>query len=332
MKKMSLLAFVPVLLAACSPGPDVTPPAVSLTATPESLTASGTVKLTATATDARGVTRVSFYRGDTLISTDTTAPYEASDDVKVGSSAPVSYRAVAEDAAGNKGEAKANVTLTFSAVSGQVQVGTRATGSNTLTISPWSGGAAKLNLTVFSGASGTQDVVASTALAADGSFTLPLAPLDAKYLHPFVPLPGTCTGEVKFSDPAVQGASAFLKADAYTPVAGQGTDDVAPLRLVSLSSTDEVFETGLLVYADRDVTMNGTQTCSNDTATYNVTLNKGWNLLLAKVASHFTTASYTTTTTYTNGNVPNNWLLLRFQMSGQTLGQPKLERLSSFFR
>jgi hypothetical protein len=52
-------------------------PTVAITAPVEGSTVSGTVSITATATDNVGVTKVDFYRGSTLISTDTTSPYSA---------------------------------------------------------------------------------------------------------------------------------------------------------------------------------------------------------------------------------------------------------------
>jgi hypothetical protein len=54
---------------------DLTPPAVSFTAPGAGATVSGSVTVTATATDNVGVTKVELYADGALIATDTTAPY-----------------------------------------------------------------------------------------------------------------------------------------------------------------------------------------------------------------------------------------------------------------
>lgn len=78
---------------------DTTAPTVALMASPTSLTAAGTVTLTATASDDTGVSSVKFYRGSTLLSTDSEAPYTYAD--SLSSSGTYTYTAVASDAAGN---------------------------------------------------------------------------------------------------------------------------------------------------------------------------------------------------------------------------------------
>lgn len=94
------------LLAACGPDGgtiigDTTAPSVALTASPVNVTAAGNITLTATASDNVGVTRVDFYRGTTLIDSDTAAPYTTADRVTSADNGPRSYTAVATDAAGN---------------------------------------------------------------------------------------------------------------------------------------------------------------------------------------------------------------------------------------
>ena len=54
---------------------DLTPPTVSLTSPTQGSTVSGTVTLQAAATDNVGIAVVEFYRGTTLLGSDTTAPY-----------------------------------------------------------------------------------------------------------------------------------------------------------------------------------------------------------------------------------------------------------------
>ncbi|GGJ18661.1 glycosyl hydrolase family 18 protein [Deinococcus roseus] len=100
--------------ASCAGGSsDTTAPTSSITASPTNLTAAGNVNLSATATDNVGVTKVEFYRGTTLIATDTTAPYSYAD--AFGSSSQngtYSYTAKAFDAAGNtKTSTAASVTV-----------------------------------------------------------------------------------------------------------------------------------------------------------------------------------------------------------------------------
>ena len=92
---------------------DTTAPTVSVTASPTSVTAAGTVSLSATASDNVGVTKVEFYRGTTLLSTDTTSPFTASDSVTGANNGTVTYTAKAFDAAGNNKSASANVTVSI---------------------------------------------------------------------------------------------------------------------------------------------------------------------------------------------------------------------------
>ncbi|MFC4638191.1 glycosyl hydrolase family 18 protein [Deinococcus hohokamensis] len=93
-----------------APG-DTTPPTVSLTATPQTVTAAGTVSLSATASDNVGVTRVEFYRGATLLASDTTSPYSASDSVTSAQNGTQTYTAKAYDAAGNTKSASTSVSV-----------------------------------------------------------------------------------------------------------------------------------------------------------------------------------------------------------------------------
>ncbi|GAA5513437.1 hypothetical protein Dcar01_02172 [Deinococcus carri] len=102
-----------LLLAACGGDPrptaDTTPPTVTLTGTPP--TTPGDFTLTANATDTVGVTKVEFYRGSTLIGTDTAAPYTASVEVDQRDNGVVSFTARAYDAAGNVGQGGLNTRI-----------------------------------------------------------------------------------------------------------------------------------------------------------------------------------------------------------------------------
>lgn len=80
---------------------DITPPAVTLAATAASVIVPAHVTLTANASDAIGVAKVEFYRGATLIATDTTAPYLHGVSFSAADVGPVTFTARAYDAAGN---------------------------------------------------------------------------------------------------------------------------------------------------------------------------------------------------------------------------------------
>ncbi len=110
-----LLTLTGLLLSACSgsstPPGDTAKPTVSLTAAPTTVTTAGNITLTADAKDDVGVTKVTFYRGNTEIGSDTTAPYTLDAAVTAADNGTVSYRAVATDAAGNSAESSASVTV-----------------------------------------------------------------------------------------------------------------------------------------------------------------------------------------------------------------------------
>lgn len=61
-----------------APAPVDNPPTVSITSPLDGATVSGTIEITADATDDVGVVQVDFYVGTTLIGTDTTSPYSVS--------------------------------------------------------------------------------------------------------------------------------------------------------------------------------------------------------------------------------------------------------------
>ena len=74
---------------------------MSLSANPATVVAPGSTLLTATASDAVGVTKVEFYRGATLLGTDTTAPYEQAVAFTPADIGGVAFTAKAYDAADN---------------------------------------------------------------------------------------------------------------------------------------------------------------------------------------------------------------------------------------
>ncbi|PTA68562.1 Ig-like domain-containing protein [Deinococcus arcticus] len=94
---------------------DVTAPTVSLTATPNPVTAAGTVTLRATAADNVGVTKVEFFEGTTKLGEDTTAPFEMTVSLNAVQNGKKTYTATAYDAAGNKTSASTEVTVAITA-------------------------------------------------------------------------------------------------------------------------------------------------------------------------------------------------------------------------
>lgn len=81
---------------------DTTSPTVSMSASPTTVTAGASVNLSATATDASGITKVEFYNGTTLIGTpDTTAPYGVAWNTTGQTAGTKTLTAKAFDTAGN---------------------------------------------------------------------------------------------------------------------------------------------------------------------------------------------------------------------------------------
>ena len=95
--------------------PDTTAPTVSLTAPANGATVSGTVTLSATATDNVGVVGVQFFRGGVngtpLAAEDTAAPYSVSWNTTTVSNGTYTLTARARDAAGNTTTSTVSVTV-----------------------------------------------------------------------------------------------------------------------------------------------------------------------------------------------------------------------------
>ena len=93
---------------------DTTPPTVSITAPTNGATVSGTISVTANASDNVGVASVQFQLdGANLGALDTTSPYSVSWNTTTASNASHQLKAIAKDAAGNS-TTSAIVTLTVS--------------------------------------------------------------------------------------------------------------------------------------------------------------------------------------------------------------------------
>jgi len=92
-------------------GSDSEAPTVSLTSPVAGTTVTGTVQLTASASDNVGVTRVEFFAGATKISEDTTAPYTATLTTTAYANGGLELKVIAYDAAANSTIASKTVTV-----------------------------------------------------------------------------------------------------------------------------------------------------------------------------------------------------------------------------
>jgi beta-lactamase superfamily II metal-dependent hydrolase len=106
-------AGLPRTIALDSGVPDTQPPTTSITSPTNGATVSGTIGVTATASDNVGVTRVEFYLDGVLKSTSTSAPYGWSWDTTTTSNGSHSLTSRAYDAAANVGTSAA-VSVTVS--------------------------------------------------------------------------------------------------------------------------------------------------------------------------------------------------------------------------
>ncbi len=84
-----------------APPPDVTPPTVSITSPTGGAAVSGTITVSANASDNVGVNRVELYVNGTLVGIDASAPYQFSWKATSIANGPAQLKTVAYDAAGN---------------------------------------------------------------------------------------------------------------------------------------------------------------------------------------------------------------------------------------
>ncbi|HVE85548.1 MAG TPA: Ig-like domain-containing protein, partial [Myxococcales bacterium] len=110
-----------LIFAVNAGAPDTTPPTVSITAPTAGSTVSGTVTISASASDNVGVSRVEFYVDGGLLSSDTTSPYSASWNTAAASNGAHTLTAKAFDAAGNN-TTSAAVGVTVSNTSSELVV------------------------------------------------------------------------------------------------------------------------------------------------------------------------------------------------------------------
>ena len=118
---------------------DTTPPTISITAPSNTAIVSGTVSISASASDNVGVSRVEFYQNGVLLAT-TAAPYSYIWNTTTVANGSYLLTAKAYDAAGNVGQS-ANVTVSVSNLSGQrVNVALQANGGVATASSSYSDG------------------------------------------------------------------------------------------------------------------------------------------------------------------------------------------------
>lgn len=177
--------------------------------------------------------------------------------------------------------------ITYTSTSGTVrELGTPGANDMVLPTTAWTGGAGTVAATVAG--AGTQGAT-SASLASNGTFTLPL-PTNVKtqtLSSDDFTLPGSdalqCSGTPTISDASAH----FAVLNVSVSAGKQGSID--PVR-ISLTGTVNAptglsIESGAFLYADRPVSITGTQTCTlvEDDETYtvsaslNMTLGQGWN-------------------------------------------------------
>ncbi len=103
------------------PAADTTPPAVAITLPADGATVSGTINVTANASDNVGVAGVQFLLDGVLGADDTTAPYSIPWDTTTASNGSHTLTAVARDAAGNTTSASVAVTVSNGSAAARIE-------------------------------------------------------------------------------------------------------------------------------------------------------------------------------------------------------------------
>jgi hypothetical protein len=102
----------PVVTPPSGPPPDTTPPTVSISSPTQSQTVSGTITVTASASDNVGVAGVKFQLDGVALGVEqTTAPYSVSWNTTTATNASHTLTAIARDAAGNTASASVSVAV-----------------------------------------------------------------------------------------------------------------------------------------------------------------------------------------------------------------------------
>jgi Bacterial Ig domain/Bacterial pre-peptidase C-terminal domain len=119
LSRLYLLTVSAALLAACNSTPapaDTVVPTVSITATPASLTSSGTVNVAVTAKDDVAIYKVELYDNAVKVGEDTEAPYTFTRSYGPSDTASHVLKALAYDVSNNTAEASATVGVDIKAL------------------------------------------------------------------------------------------------------------------------------------------------------------------------------------------------------------------------
>jgi Bacterial Ig domain len=273
--------------------PDVTPPTVSLLSSSINLTTVGSVTLTATATDDKGVTKVEFYDAGIKIGEDLTAPYEQTVNLLLTDNGTKFYTAKAFDAANNSTSSNPlSVTVNIQGlgnsptVSGQI--------FNWMT-TPYGTGSVKF-LVNTNPPSNQNSTVGTATIDSTGNFSVVLLDLPAANLQTnnAGSLPGCNAGSTATFGSSFNGAVAFTEiSDSNGKVIGRTglTNSLAAMSNFTLSAPAGT-KLGYLFFSNAPTTITGTCITSLGSSTYNVIINPGWNYLIQTIVANFT---YTTT-------------------------------------
>jgi hypothetical protein len=119
-------------------GSDTTAPTTSITSPASGATVSGTITVSATASDNVGVSKVEFYLDGALRTTDTASPYSWTWDTTTFANSAHTLVTKAYDAAGNVGQSS-NVTVTVNNSTGSTQlIGNAGFENGSASPAPWS--------------------------------------------------------------------------------------------------------------------------------------------------------------------------------------------------
>ncbi|WP_146160577.1 Ig-like domain-containing protein [Deinococcus arcticus] len=298
------LALTAALITACDPPQtpepaDTVAPSLMIASNANTLAGGGTVKLTATASDNVAVTSVSFYKGNTLMSKDVTAPYEVEETfAEPTSDMAVQYRVVAADAAGNITEKAVTVTVTPAAPAALPVLTVRLSRG----LGRYQDASAKGRTVTaygidFSG-DWNQKTVLTTGVVKD-DYTIALAPIApekiAPILKPFpTTLPENCTGTIELSTPEMK---IFLMKHLAMDISGLGNAQSGefPLTVFNPDGSNPHSHTAYpdsgpnsFIYADRSGTIKSKAFCKDNyggmTRDYDLSLKGGWNF----IQSHYT--------------------------------------------
>ncbi|GAA5503062.1 hypothetical protein Dxin01_02811 [Deinococcus xinjiangensis] len=195
----------------------------------------------------------------------------------------------------------------------------------------WTGGAGTVTGSMEAGT--TLKEVTSGTLNANGSFSLNLpSTVDASMLVKINNTPATnCTGQFTLSNPDA------LIGELIVVASGSKTSQITPeTGALQIDRTNKLLTIttnfGTLMYADRDIQVSGTSTCTpqagNTVITKNdVKLVKGWNLLSLNQSYVFNGNEGTTTltSTLTSGSLPTDkWVFNADSMATTNLGKSNI--------